>query len=112
MELSLITFLLGFFLLALAFANGTNDVSKAIATLAGSGITNYRIAIIWGTTWTVVGASASGLVATAMVKTFSSGLIQTGSPIPTALTLSVLIGAIGWVLLASHTGYLFRLLMH
>ncbi len=104
MELSLLTFLLVFFLLALAFANGTNDVSKAIATLVGSGVTNYRTAILWGTGWTVVGASASGLVATAMVKTFSSGLIQTGSPIPTALTLSVLIGAIGWVFLASHTG--------
>ncbi|MGH7209738.1 MAG: hypothetical protein ACREIL_10185, partial [Nitrospiraceae bacterium] len=59
--------------MALAFANGTNDVSKAIATLVGSGITNYRTAIIWGTAWTVVGAAASGVVATAMVRTFSVG---------------------------------------
>jgi hypothetical protein len=33
---------------ALAFANGSNDVSKGIATLAGSGVTNYRRAILWG----------------------------------------------------------------
>lgn len=91
-------------LMALAFANGTNDVSKAIATLVGSGITNYRTAILWGTAWTVVGASASGLVATAMVKTFSSGLIAPHVATPPALALAVLIGAIIWVLVASRTG--------
>lgn len=32
----------------LAFANGANDVSKGIATLAGSGRTSYRSAIAWG----------------------------------------------------------------
>src|SRR5213594_1957854 len=101
MEVSSLAILL---VLGLAFANGTNDVSKAIATLVGSGITNYRTAIIWGAAWTVIGACASGLVATAMVKTFSGGLIHTGVAIPAAVTLSVLIGAIGWVLLASRTG--------
>src|SRR5690242_8955386 len=30
---------------ALAYANGANDVSKAIATLVGSGVANYRRAI-------------------------------------------------------------------
>ncbi|HLB01506.1 MAG TPA: hypothetical protein VJM77_00045, partial [Nitrospiria bacterium] len=48
--------LLGIFLVALlAFANGSNDVSKGIATLVGSGVTDYRKAILWGTFWTVVG---------------------------------------------------------
>src|SRR5574341_2278779 len=101
MDLSPLAFLL---VLALAFANGTNDVSKAIATLVGSGITNYRTAILWGTVWTVVGACASGLVATAMVKTFSSGLLAPDvNPLP-ALALAVLAGAMAWVLLASYTG--------
>src|SRR5213593_3860651 len=101
MEASSLAILL---VLGLAFANGTNDVSKSIATLAGSGITNYRTAIIWGTAWTVIGACASGLVATAMVRTFSRGLIQPDVAIPSAVTLSVLIGAMSWVLLASRTG--------
>ena len=90
--------------MALAFANGTNDVSKAIATLVGSGVTNYRTAILWGTIWTVIGAAGSGFVATAMVKTFSSGLIVTGMATPPALAPAVLIGAMAWVLIASRTG--------
>src|SRR3989441_6874147 len=99
MELSL--FLL---VLALAYANGTNDVSKAIATLVGSGVTNYRTAILWGTVWTVAGAGLSALVAGAMLKTFSRGLVQPGIATPPALALAILIGAIGWVLVASRTG--------
>ena len=91
-------------LLALAFANGTNDVSKAIATLVGSGITNYRTAIVWGTVWTVFGACASGLIASAMVKTFSSGLIAPSTATPPTLALAVLTGAMIWVLIASRTG--------
>ena len=73
MDLSFLTLLL---VLALAFANGTNDVSKAIATLVGSGVTNYRTAILWGTIWTIVGAGTSTFIASAMVTTFSHGLVQ------------------------------------
>ena len=101
MELSLLVL---FLVMALAYANGTNDVSKAIATLVGSGVTNYRIAILWGTIWTVAGAGLSALVASAMLKTFSRGLIQPGITTPPALALAILIGAIGWVLVASRTG--------
>ena len=43
MDLSLFTFLL---VVSLAFANGANDVSKAIATLVGSGVADYRAAIL------------------------------------------------------------------
>ncbi|MEK6617437.1 MAG: inorganic phosphate transporter [Nitrospirota bacterium] len=101
MDSSLLALIL---VLALAFVNGTNDVSKAIATLVGSGITNYRTAIAWGTVWTMIGAGAAAFVAAAMVKTFSNGLIESGMAIPPALALAVLIGAIGWVLFASRTG--------
>ena len=101
MDISLIAFAL---LLALAFANGTNDVSKAIATLVGSGVTNYRTAIAWGTAWTVLGAGAAAFVATAMVNTFSNGLIEPGLAVLPAFSVSVLIGAIGWILFASRTG--------
>ncbi|MBI5673266.1 MAG: inorganic phosphate transporter, partial [Nitrospirae bacterium] len=81
MELSVLTFSL---VLVLAFANGTNDVSKAIATLVGSGVTSYRTAIAWGTLWTMIGAATAAFVASAMVKTFSSGLIQPDLAIPSS----------------------------
>jgi hypothetical protein len=46
----------------LAFANGANDVSKGIATLAGSRRASYRQAIAWGTLWTACGAAAALLL--------------------------------------------------
>lgn len=101
MDLSILTFALT---CVLAFANGTNDVSKAIATLVGSGIANYRSAIAWGTFWTMVGAAVAGSVATAMVKTFSSGFFQPELVIPSILAPAILSGTCLWVLFASMTG--------
>jgi PiT family inorganic phosphate transporter len=101
MDVSLLAFALVF---ALAFANGSNDVSKAIATLVGSGVTDYRSAIAWGTVWTVIGAALAAFVANAMVKTFSHGLVQTGTIVEPAATLAILTGAMAWVLFASRTG--------
>lgn len=101
MDVPILAFVL---VLALAFANGANDVSKAIATLVGSGITDYRTAMVWGTWWTVVGAGLSGLVATAMVRTFSRGLLASDAAGLPALGPSVLVGAVVWVLVASRTG--------
>lgn len=101
MDLSVVTF---FLILLLAFANGTNDVSKAIATLVGSRVTNYRTAIAWGTFWTVVGAAIAASVATAMVKTFSGGFFQPGLVVPPTLAPAILSGTFLWVLFASMTG--------
>jgi PiT family inorganic phosphate transporter len=39
-----------------------------------------------------------------MLKTFSAGLIQPGIAIPLALAPAILVGAMGWVLVASRTG--------
>lgn len=101
MDLPILEFVL---VLILAFANGANDVSKAIATLVGSGMTNYRTAILWGTVWTIIGAGLSGVVASAMVKTFSQGLLAPDSPPSPTLAAAVLTGAILWVLVASWSG--------
>ena len=52
----------------LAFANGANDVSKGVATLAGSRRTSYRTAIAWGTFWTFAGGAASLVIAVGLVN--------------------------------------------
>ena len=46
----------------------------------------------------------AAFVASAMIKTFGHGLIQTGTIIEPAVTLAVLTGAIAWVLFASRMG--------
>lgn len=102
MEISLLAFSLAF---ALAFANGSNDVSKAIATLVGSGVTNYRSAIAWGTVWTVIGAGMAAFIASAMINTFGHGLVQPGTVIGPTVSLAVLIGAMAWILFASRVGF-------
>lgn len=64
---------------ALAFANGANDVSKGVATLAGSGRATYRRAIAWPTLWTAVGAVAALAISMGLVKAFTSSLVMAAS---------------------------------
>lgn len=88
----------------LAFANGANDVSKGIATLAGSGVSNYRSAVIWGSLCTVAGALAAGFASQALVATFSGkGILVDPIAAPSFLP-AVAIGAIGWLAIATITG--------
>jgi hypothetical protein len=67
--------------LALAAANGANDVPKTVATLAGAGVTRYRTAIAWGTVTTFVGALVSLTFAAELTKLFSKGIF-TATPTP------------------------------
>ncbi|WP_432840176.1 inorganic phosphate transporter [Dactylosporangium sp. CA-092794] len=88
-------------LIGLAAANGANDVSKGVATLAGAGVTAYRTAILWGTAATAVGALLSIQLGRGMGKLFSTGIFA-GTP-TNGFALAVLIGAASWVTLASIT---------
>ena len=55
---------------ALAAANGGNDVSKGIATLAGAGIARYCTAVLWGAVTTLGGAVASAWLGHRMLAVF------------------------------------------
>ncbi|MBI4551959.1 MAG: inorganic phosphate transporter [Candidatus Latescibacteria bacterium] len=100
LALDLLAFSAVFFL---AYANGANDVSKAIATLVGSGVTDYRRAILWGTFCTVFGAGLAVWFSSRMVAVFKTGVIimdQGGPTLPFAVAIAA--GACGWVLLATR----------
>ncbi len=92
------------FAVTLAFANGSNDISKGIATLVGSGVSNFRRAVLWGTTWTVAGGLLAALAFQGLVATFSGkGFLD--HPIEGSAFLgAVATGAIVWVLFASRMG--------
>ena len=49
----------------LAYANGANDNFKGVATLFGSGTTNYRGALIWATITTFLGSMTAVFLAEA-----------------------------------------------
>jgi PiT family inorganic phosphate transporter len=84
---------------ALAAVNGSNDVPKGVATLAGAGVTRYRIAILWGTVTTLIGCVCSLALAAKMTALFSKGII-TGTT-NEAFAVAVLAGACFWVGLAT-----------
>ncbi len=88
----------------IAFVNGTNDVSKGIATLVGTGLSDYRRAIRWGTFWTAVGGLAGALFAGAMVTTFGKGLLAPDVAANFPAALASILGAAAWVLFATRTG--------
>ena len=68
----------------LAYANGANDNFKGVATLFGSGTTNYRRAIAWATITTFMGSICSIFLAEKLLKNFTGkGLVPieiTASP--------------------------------
>lgn len=90
--------------LGVAYANGTNDVSKGIATLVGSGVADVRRALFWGTAWTVAGGILAGFASQGLVAVFSGkGLLATPVDGPVFLG-AIAIGAIGWLIVATRTG--------
>lgn len=89
--------------IAIAWANGSNDVSKGIATLVGAGVTSYRTAIYWGTFFTAVGAITGAFLAHALVATFGGALLTAAANPDMTAALAIIGGAAGWVLLATRT---------
>ena len=88
----------------LAFANGANDVSKGVATLAGSRRASYRTAIAWGTFWTCAGGAASLVISVGLINAFTSAIVGPDVLSISTFPLAVALGAAAWVIFASVTG--------
>jgi inorganic phosphate transporter, PiT family len=88
----------------IAYANGSNDVSKGIATLVGTGVTDYRRAILWGTVWTGLGGLAGSLLAGAMIGTFGKGFLASGIAPTLPAAIATILGAAVWVGFATRAG--------
>ncbi|MEK7729608.1 MAG: inorganic phosphate transporter [candidate division KSB1 bacterium] len=89
--------------LLLSYYNGANDISKGIATMAGSGTVKDRTAIWWGTVTTILGALLATGLTSGLMRTFSNGIVT--QPITSAaFPLTVALGACGWLFVATTTG--------
>jgi PiT family inorganic phosphate transporter len=98
-------FLAAVLLFFLSFVNGGNDVSKAIATLAGAGLASVRGAIAWGTLWTVAGAFAGLLWGGLLIKNINGSIYVESHDFYMPLALAVSVAPILWVALATWRGW-------
>tara|TARA_R110002096_G_scaffold57847_3_gene146338 strand:- start:881 stop:2017 length:1137 start_codon:yes stop_codon:yes gene_type:complete len=94
------------FALFLAYANGANDNFKGVATLFGSGTTNYRKALIWAAVMTSLGAIVAIFVASGLLESFKGkGLVPSEIASLPAFGLSVALAAAATVMLATRFGF-------
>jgi PiT family inorganic phosphate transporter len=90
--------------LALAWANGANDVAKGVATLAGGGLANARRAVRWGTLCTVLGGLAALVWGRELIATFGGGLLTAEFRVTTGFVTAALLGAAIWIAAATRLG--------
>ena len=89
----------------LAYSNGANDNFKGVATLFGSGTTNYKQAINWATVTTFAGSIAAIFLAEELVKNFSGkGLVPDELLQSPIFAISIALGAAFTILLATKIG--------
>lgn len=89
----------------LAYSNGANDNFKGVATLFGSGTTNYKGAITWATITTFLGSIAALFLAGALVNNFSGkGLVPDALIQAPEFAISIALGAGITVFFASRIG--------
>jgi phosphate/sulfate permease len=88
----------------LAFANGANDISKSIATLVGSGESDYKKAVVVTSLAVAAGAVLASAWAVKMTLLFTKGMLSAQVQLNQAFALAILAGAVGWVLLSTRVG--------
>lgn len=89
----------------LAYSNGANDNFKGVATLFGSGTTNYKKAIIWASVTTFAGSVAAIFLANELVKNFSGkGLVPNELLLTPTFAIAIALGAAITVFIATKVG--------
>ena len=92
-------------MLFVAYANGANDNFKGVATLFGSGTTEYKKALWWATATTLAGSIAAVFLATPLIQTFrGQGLIPAALTGSRPFVVAVLSGTALTVFFASKIG--------
>lgn len=91
--------------ICVAYANGANDNFKGVATLFGSGTTDYKRALYWATGSTLLGSIAAMLLSGNLIKSFGGkGLIEDAIASQPEFAAAVALGAGLTVLLATRIG--------
>lgn len=91
--------------LCLAFANGANDNFKGVATLFGSGTTEYRGALLWATVTTLLGSVTAVFLARQLLTQFTGkGIVGADLAADAAYGAAVALAAGLTVLLATRIG--------
>lgn len=89
----------------LAYANGANDNFKGVATLFGSGVSDYRRALAWATVTTLCGSVAAIFLTAQLLETFSGKLFVDASTLATpGFALAFAAACAATVLLATRIG--------
>ena len=89
----------------LAYSNGANDNFKGVATLFGSGTTNYKKAISWATVTTFSGSVVAIFLAKDLVKNFSGkGLVPNELILAPNFAIAIALGAAITVYIATRIG--------
>ena len=89
----------------LAYSNGSNDNFKGVATLFGSGTTDYKKAIIWATITTALGSISAIFLAKELVKNFSGkGLVPNELLLLPTFAIAIALGAAITVFIATKIG--------
>jgi PiT family inorganic phosphate transporter len=91
--------------LFVAYANGANDNFKGVATLFGSGTTDYRKALAWATVTTFAGSVTAFFLATELFSMFQGkGVVPDVLIRSESFLAAVILGAALTLILATKFG--------